>query len=109
MKVKLLGLQFLGALWSGTPPGSHREEPRKVTWCLWQREGKETILECPQGILHNKGFLSRAKGCPGGFQGSEDSLEKGMTTQSSILAWEIPRTEQPGGLQSMGSHRVGHD
>jgi len=32
-----------------------------------------------------------------------------MTTHSSILAWRIPRTEDPGGLQSMGSQRVGHD
>ena len=32
-----------------------------------------------------------------------------MTTHSSILAWRIPQTEEPGGLQSMGSHRVGHD
>ena len=39
----------------------------------------------------------------------EDSLEEGMATQSSILAWRIPWTEEPGGLQSMGSHRVGHD
>jgi len=36
-------------------------------------------------------------------------LEKGMATHSSILAWRIPRTEEPGGLQSMGSQRVGHD
>ena len=39
----------------------------------------------------------------------EDPLEKGMVTHSSILAWRIPRTEEPGGLQSMGSQRVGHD
>ena len=39
----------------------------------------------------------------------EDTLEKGMTTHSSILAWRIPWTEEPGGLQSMGSQRVGHD
>ena len=39
----------------------------------------------------------------------EDLLEKEMATHSSILAWRIPWTEEPGGLQSMGSHRVGHD
>ena len=39
----------------------------------------------------------------------EDPLEKEMATHSSILAWEIPWTEEPGGLQSLGSHRVGHD
>ena len=41
--------------------------------------------------------------------GREDSLEKGMATHSSILAWRIPWTEEPGGLQSVGSQRVGHD
>ena len=39
----------------------------------------------------------------------EDPLEKGMVTHSNILAWRIPQTEEPGGLQSMGSQRVGHD
>ena len=38
--------------------------------------------------------------------GGEDPLEKGMATHSSILAWEIPQTEEPGGLQSMGSQRI---
>ena len=40
--------------------------------------------------------------------GWEGSLEEGMTTYSSILAWRIPRTEEPGGLQSIGLERVGH-
>ena len=40
--------------------------------------------------------------------GWEDPLEKEMAAHSSILAWEIPWTEEPGGLQSMGSQRVGH-
>ena len=39
----------------------------------------------------------------------EDPLEKEMTTHSSILAWKIPWTEKPGGLQSMGSQRVRHN
>ena len=38
-----------------------------------------------------------------------DPLEKGMSTHSSLLAWGIPWTEEPGGLQSTGSQRVGHD
>ena len=41
--------------------------------------------------------------------GWEDPLEEGMATLSSILAWRIPRTEEPGELQSMGLQRVGHD
>ena len=43
------------------------------------------------------------------FLGQEDPLEKDMATHSSILAWRIPWTEEPGGLQSMGSQRVGHN
>ena len=43
------------------------------------------------------------------FLGWEEPLEKEMATYSSILAWEIPWSEEPGGLQSMGSERVGHD
>ena len=41
--------------------------------------------------------------------GWEDPLEKKMATHSSILVWKISFTEEPGGLQSMGSQRVGHD
>ena len=41
--------------------------------------------------------------------GWEDPLEEGMATHSSILAWRIPWTEEPGGLQSMGPQRVGHN
>ena len=41
--------------------------------------------------------------------GQKDPLEKGMATHSSVLAWRIPGTGEPGGLPSMGSHRVGHD
>ena len=44
-----------------------------------------------------------------GSLGQEDPLEKGMVTHSSILAWRIPWTEEPGGLQSMESQRVGYD
>ena len=41
--------------------------------------------------------------------GREDPLEKGVATHSSILAWRIPWTEEPGGLQSVGSQSVGHN
>ena len=43
------------------------------------------------------------------YLGQEDPLEKEMATHSSILAWRLPWTEEPGGLQSMGSQRDGHD
>ena len=41
--------------------------------------------------------------------GQEDPLKKGMAIHSGVLAWKIPWTEEPGGLQSMGSQRVGHN
>ena len=41
--------------------------------------------------------------------GQEDPLKKGMATHSSVLAWEIPRTEEPGGLQSIRLQRVRYD
>ena len=43
-----------------------------------------------------------------GSLGQEDTLKRGMATHSSIFAWRIPWTEEPDGLQSMGSQRVGH-
>ena len=42
-------------------------------------------------------------------RGQEDALEKEMETHSSIFAWEIPWTEEPGGLQPIGSQTVGHN
>ena len=48
-------------------------------------------------------------GYPGLIPGMEDLLEKRMATHSSILAWRIPWTQDPGRLQSMGLKRVGHD
>ena len=47
-------------------------------------------------------------GDTGWIPGTGRSLEKRMATRSSILAWRVPWTEEPGRLQSMGSHRVGH-
>ena len=41
--------------------------------------------------------------------GGEDIWKEGMATHCSILAWRIPRTEEPGGLQPLESHKVGHD
>ena len=52
----------------------------------------------PLRVRHNGNDLARMH-----------ALEKEMVTHSSILAWKIPGTEEPGGLSSIGSHRVGHD
>ena len=80
---------------------------------------------CPNFKIRD--ILLRRKGFPGGSAvknppsmqapqetqvrslGQKDPLEEGMATHSSILAWRIPWTEEPGGLQSIGSQRVGHD
>ena len=59
------------------------------------------------GSSHGKESTYNA-GDPGSIAGLEDPLEKGMATHSSFLAWRIPWTEEPGGLQSMGSQRVKH-
>ena len=48
-------------------------------------------------------------GDPGSIPGLGRSLEKEMATHSSVLAWRIPGTGEPGGLLSTGSHRIGHD
>ena len=52
--------------------------------------------------------LSTRQETPVRSLGWEDPLEKGVASHSNILAWRIPRTEEPGGLQSMGSQRVRH-
>ena len=73
---------------------------------------------CPRmGLLDYMGFLvaQLVKNLPAVQEtwvrslGWEDPLEKEMATHSSILAWKISWTEKPGGLQSMGSQRVGHN
>ena len=53
--------------------------------------------------------LPEMQATPIQFLGWEDPLEQGMATHSSILAWRIPGMAEPGGLPSMGSHRVEHD
>ena len=84
------------------------------------------LMKCPNGTplrvmgqrLNWMGFQDKAQmvKSPPAMQetgvrslGWKDPLEKGMATHSSILAWRIPWTEKPGGLQSMGFQRVRHD
>ena len=61
-------------------------------WLPWWFSGKKLACQCRVSSL-----------------GWEDPLEKEIATHSSVLAWQIPWTEEPSGLQSMGSQRVGHD
>ena len=61
------------------------------------------------GRLQSMGSLSRTGLSDFTFTFHFHALEKEMATHSSVLDWRIPGTEEPGGLPSMGSHRVGHD
>ena len=65
-----------------------------------EAEEASTILNSPNFILQSRESLQGLK---------EGFLEKEMATHFSILVWRIPWTEEPGGLQSTGSQRVGHD
>ena len=58
-----------------------------------------------KNLSANAGHIGDADLIPG----QEDPLEEGMATHSSVLAWRIPWTEEPGGLQSIASQRVRHD
>ena len=63
----------------------------------------------PTEFLKNLPAMQETQGMVVRFLGQEDTLEEGMATYSSIVAWRIPWKEKPGGLQSTGSHRVRHD
>ena len=74
-------------------------------------------MACPMSqwaakILRASLMVQMVKSAPSRWEtriqslGQEDPLEEGMVTHSSILAWQIPQAEEPGGLQSMGSQRV---
>ena len=60
-------------------------------------------------IIEREGLYIKTQDSQVGSLGQEDALEKEMETHSSILVWKIPWTEEPGGLQSMGSQRVRHN
>ena len=79
---------------------------RDAGWSLGQEDPLvEGIATCSSIQMVNQGDLD----WEGWSLGWEDLLEEGMATHSSILAWRIPWTEEPGGLQSVGSPRVRHD
>ena len=70
---------------------------------IWLFPGGDSYKE-PTCQCRRSGFETWVR-----FLGWKDPLEEDMATHSSILAWRTPWTEEPGGLQSMGSQRVGHD
>ena len=72
--------------------------------CLENPMGWRSLVGCSHGVAKSRTRLSDFP-----FTFHFHSLEKEMTTHSSVLAWRIPRTGEPGGFLSLGSHRVGHD
>ena len=71
-------------------------------FCISEKQGASLAAQMVKNLPSMQGTWVRSLGW-------EDPLEKGMATHSSILAWRIPWTEEPGGPQSMGCRRVGHD
>ena len=85
---------------------------RNYNWCCRNTKGHKKLLQTTMSITL---VAQMVKKLPAMQEtqvrslGQEDLLEKEMATHSSILAWKIPRTEEPGGLQSTGLQREGHD
>ena len=108
-----LGFESVSAGLSMSFSFSDRKESRRDSGLLLhQPHGRVarcfSALCCFPGGSDGKEFACNA-GDMGSLPGSGGSLEKRIATHSSILAWRIPWTEEPGKLQSIGSQRVGHD
>ena len=100
--------------WQPTPvflPGESQGQGSLLGCCLWGRTESDTT----EATAAAAAMAKTVKNLPAMQEtdvwslGGEDALQKGMAAHSSILAWRIPWTEEPGGLQSMGLQRVGHD
>ena len=104
--------------WQPTPvflPGESQEPGSLVGCRLWGHTELDTTEVTQHSIAQQSPSVQTVKRLPAMREtwlpslGWEDPLEKEMATHSSILAWRIPWTEEPGGLQSTGSQRVRHD
>ena len=90
------------------------EQPREI---FGESNGTPLQYSCLENPMDGVAWKAAVHGVAEGWTWLSDftftfhfhTLEKEMATQSSILAWRIPGTGEPGGLLSMGSHRVGHD
>ena len=91
-----------------------------ISWMPWNvREGNDTPLQysCLENPMNGGAWWATVHGVTKSWTRLSDftftfhfhALEKEMATHSSVLAWRIPGTGEPGGLMSMGSHRVRHD
>ena len=86
---------------------SHYWEPSSVF--LMIRLNIWILASFPGGASGKESTCQKTQGTCAQSLGQEDSLEKEMAIHTSILAWRIPWTEEPGRLYSMGSQKVGHD
>ena len=85
-------------------------EERSITLDLCFKQAAEANMGFPGGtVVKNQPANAGDARDTGSIPGSGRSPEKEMATHCSIPAWEIPRTEEPGRLQSLGLQRVGHD
>ena len=102
----------IGVLWRGTDilVGSQfRFQRRKWQLTPVLLPGKSHGRREEPGGLQSMGLLSQIRLSDFTFTFHVHALEKEMATHSSVLAWRIPGMGEPGGLPSVGSHRVGHD
>ena len=72
-----------------------------ISWCILSKCASQVVLVVKNPLASAGDIKDRVQSL-----GQEDPLKKGMATHSSVLAWEIPRTEEPGGLQSIRLQRV---
>ena len=96
-----------GALGGYSPWGCKELDTTEHYYCSEKGVADNTALALSLGFPG--GSVGKEFACDAGDLGWEDPLEEGVATNSSILAWRIPWTEEPAKLQFMGSQRVGHD
>ena len=99
----VLAFIFLFIIWANCPCGEGNGDPRQYS-CLENPMDGGAWWAAVHGVTKSRTRLSNFT-----FTFYFHALEKEMATHSSVLAWRIPGTGEPGGLPSMGSHRVGHD
>ena len=102
--------QIMEHIWKKVIKAGHARINRRRQWhptpvlLPGKSHGRRSLVGCSHGVAEGRTRLSDFT-----FTFHFHALEKEMATHSSVLAWRIPGMGEPGGLPSMGSHRVGHD